>query len=93
MLDAGAYEEFVETELPAFLGQDAGDDAAGASGVGSVAGGFDFTGFLSDYSEGRVPLGCLGVKVLTVCFSVSRFRRMRWGRMRWGLGCGGLQIR
>ncbi len=60
MLDAGAYEEFVETELPAFLGQDAGDDAAGASGVGSVAGGFDFTGFLSDYSEGEGSVGLFG---------------------------------
>ncbi len=87
MLDEGAYEEFVETELLAFLGQDAGDDAAGADGAGSVAGGFDFADFLSDYSEGRVPLGCLGVTVLTGCFSVSRLRGMRCGRMR---GCGGV---
>ncbi len=52
MLGGGAYEEFVATELLAFLGQDAGDDVAGAGGVGSVAGGFDFAGFLSDYSGG-----------------------------------------
>ncbi|WP_395474385.1 hypothetical protein [Saccharopolyspora spinosa] len=96
MLDVGAYEEFVATELLAFLGQDAGDDAAGADGAGSVAGGFDSAGFLSDYSEGRVPLGCLGVRVLTGCFSVSRLRRMRCGRMRGmrrSLGFGGFQIR
>ncbi|WP_148272004.1 hypothetical protein [Saccharopolyspora spinosa] len=37
MLDVGAYEEFVATELLAFLGQDAGDAAAGADGAGSVA--------------------------------------------------------
>ncbi len=30
MLGEGAYEEFVANELPAFLGQDAGDHAAGA---------------------------------------------------------------
>ncbi len=52
MLGADAYEEFVATELPAFLGQDAGDDAAGVGGAGSVVGGFDFAGFLSDYPEG-----------------------------------------
>ncbi len=84
MLGGGADGEFVATELPAFLGPDAVDDAA-------VAGGFDFAGFLPDYGEGWVPLGCLGVKALTVCFSVSRLRGMRWGRMRWGLGCGGFR--
>ncbi|WP_394378066.1 hypothetical protein [Saccharopolyspora spinosa] len=73
MLGADAYEEFVANELAAFLGQDAGDDAAGVGGAGSVAGGFDFAGFLSDYPEGRVPLGCLGVKALTGRLSVSRF--------------------
>ncbi len=86
MLGEGAYEEFVAAELAAFLGQDAEDDAAGASDVGAMVGGFDFAGFLPDYSEGRVPLGCLGVKALTVCFSVSRLRGMRWGCG----GCGGV---
>ncbi|WP_394378006.1 hypothetical protein [Saccharopolyspora spinosa] len=73
MLGADADEEFVATELAAFLGQDAGDDAAGVGGAGAVAGGFDFAGFPvgclrvkaltgSDYSEGRVPVGCLRVK-------------------------------
>ncbi|WP_395474375.1 hypothetical protein [Saccharopolyspora spinosa] len=92
MLGADAYEEFVANGLAVFLGQDAGDDAVGVGGVGSVAGGFDFAGFLSDYGEGEVPLGCLGVKALTGCFSVSCLRRMRWGRMRGmrrSLGCGG----
>ncbi|WP_395474491.1 hypothetical protein [Saccharopolyspora spinosa] len=37
MLGEGAYEEFIANELPAFLGQDTGDDAAGPGGVGSVA--------------------------------------------------------
>ncbi|WP_395474368.1 hypothetical protein [Saccharopolyspora spinosa] len=83
LLGEGAYGEFVADELLAFLGQDAGDDAVGVSGAGSGAGGFDFAGFLSDYIEGRVPLGCLGVKALTGCFSVSRLRGMGWG------GCGG----
>ncbi|WP_395474453.1 hypothetical protein [Saccharopolyspora spinosa] len=46
MLGADAYEEFVATELPVFLGQDAEDDAAGVGGAGSVVGGFDFAGFL-----------------------------------------------
>ncbi|WP_395474415.1 hypothetical protein [Saccharopolyspora spinosa] len=87
MLGEGAYEEFVANELAAFLGQDAGDDAAGAGSAGRVVGGFDFAGFLPDYGEGRVPLGCLGVKALTGCFSVSRLRGMGWGRMR---GCGGV---
>ncbi len=85
MLGAGAYEEFVATELPAFLGQDAGDDAAGAGGLISPVSS-------PTTARGRVPLGCLGVKALTGCFSVSRLRGMGWGRMRgvrWGLGCGG----
>ncbi len=60
MLGADAYEEFVATELPAFLGQDAGDDAAGVGGAGSVAGGFDFAGFLPDYTEWEGSVGLFG---------------------------------
>ncbi len=87
MLGADAYEEFVATELLAFLGPDAGDDAA-------VAGGLISPVSSPTTPRGWVPLGCLGVKVLTGCFSVSRLRGMRWGRMRgmrWGLGCGGFR--
>ncbi|WP_395475337.1 hypothetical protein [Saccharopolyspora spinosa] len=93
MLGEGAYGEFVADELPAFLGQDPGDDAAG---VGSVAGGLISRVSSPTTSRGRVPLGCLGLKALTVCFSVSRLRRMRCGLLRgmwWGLGCGGLRVR
>ncbi|WP_394377977.1 hypothetical protein [Saccharopolyspora spinosa] len=75
ILGGGAYEEFVATELPAFLAPDAGDDAA-------VAGGLISPVSSPTTPRGRVPLGCLGVKALTGCFSVSRLRRMRWGRMR-----------
>ncbi|WP_395474357.1 hypothetical protein [Saccharopolyspora spinosa] len=60
MLGEGAYEEFVATELTAFLGQDAGDDAAGASDAGSVASGFDFADFLTDYPEGEGSVGLFG---------------------------------
>ncbi len=91
MLGGGAYEEFVATELLAFLGQDAGDDVAGAAVLGRLP-----VGLISPVSSpttprGRVPLGCLRVKALTGCFSVSRLRRMRCGRMRgyggvWGVG-------
>ncbi len=59
MLDADAYEEFVATELLAFLRQDAGDDAAGARRwVGCR--GFDFAGFLPDYGEGVGSVGLFG---------------------------------
>ncbi|WP_158309728.1 hypothetical protein [Saccharopolyspora spinosa] len=61
-LGANAYEEFVENGLAAFLGQDAGDDAAGAGGAGAVAGGFDFAGFLSDGVQ--VPQGAADAGVL-----------------------------
>ncbi len=93
MLGEGAYEEFVATELSAFLGQDAGDNAAGVGGAGSVAGVDDFAGFLPDYTEGKVPMGCLVVKALTGRPSVSRFQRMRCRRMQnaggvWCVGCG-----
>ncbi len=59
MLAGGADGEFVATESTAFLGPDAGDDAAGAGGAGSVARGNDFAGFLPDYTEGAgsVTLG------------------------------------
>ncbi len=60
MLGEGAYEEFVATELSAFLGQDAGDDAAGVGGAGSVAGVDDFAGFLPDYTEGEGSDGFFG---------------------------------
>ncbi len=60
MLGEGAYEEFVATELPAFLGQDAGDDAAGVGGAGAVAGGFDFAGFLTDYQDWEGSVGVFG---------------------------------
>ncbi len=51
MLGGGADGEFVATELPAFLGPDAVDDAA-------VAGGF--AGFLPDYTEGQGSVGLFG---------------------------------
>ncbi len=35
-------------------------------------------------ARGRVPLGCLGVKALTSCFSVSCLRGMRGSLGRWG---------
>ncbi len=60
MLGGGAYEEFVANELLAFLGQDAGDHAAGVGDAGSVVGGFDFAGFLSDYGEGAGSVGLFG---------------------------------
>ncbi len=60
MLGEGAYEEFVATELPAFLGQEAGDDAD-AGGAGAVAGGDDFAGFLPDYHDWAGPVGLSGV--------------------------------
>ncbi len=60
MLGEGAYEEFVATELTAFLGQDAGDDAD-AGGAGAVAGGDDFAGFLPDYHDWEGPVGLSGV--------------------------------
>ncbi len=87
MLGGGADGEFVATELPAFLGPDAVDDAA-------VAGGLISPVSSPTTPRGRVPLGCLGVKALTVCFSVSRLRGMRCGLpagVRWGLGCGGFR--
>ncbi len=59
-LGANAYEEFVENGLAAFLGQDAGDDAAGVGGAGSVARGGDFAGFLPDYTEGEGSVGLFG---------------------------------
>ncbi len=82
LLGVGADGEFVANGLPAFLRQDAGDDAAGVGGAGSVAG--DLISLVSSPTtpSGRVPLGCLGVKALTGCFSVSRFRGMRCGRMQ-----------
>ncbi|MGW3470709.1 hypothetical protein ACWDKQ_20145 [Saccharopolyspora sp. NPDC000995] len=58
MLGEGAYEEFLETELLAFLGQDADNDAAGAGGVGPVVGDEDFTAFLDEYGD---PVGLFGV--------------------------------
>ncbi len=61
MLGEGAYEEFVANELPAFLGQDAGDHAAGAGGAGAVAGGDDFAGFLPDYTDWEGSVGLFGV--------------------------------
>ncbi|WP_190824655.1 hypothetical protein [Saccharopolyspora pogona] len=54
MLSEGAYEEFVETELLAFLGQDAGDESAGADSAGSVAGDDDFAAFLDEYGGDSV---------------------------------------
>ncbi len=54
MLSADAYEEFVATELLAFLGQDAGDDAAGADSAGPVAGDDDFAAFLDEYGGDSV---------------------------------------
>ncbi|MGW3472981.1 hypothetical protein ACWDKQ_31960, partial [Saccharopolyspora sp. NPDC000995] len=59
LLGEGAYEELVATELLAFLGQDAGNDAAGAGGAGPVAGDEDFAAFLDEY--GGDPLGLFGV--------------------------------
>ncbi|WP_246869297.1 hypothetical protein [Saccharopolyspora sp. ASAGF58] len=59
MLGEDAYEEFVATELLAFLNQDAGDDAAGAQDAGPVAGDDDFAAFLDEYGED--PLGLFGV--------------------------------
>ncbi|WP_192814540.1 hypothetical protein, partial [Saccharopolyspora spinosa] len=61
MLGEGAYDdEFVANELLAFLGQDAGDDAAGVGGAGSVASGFDFAGFLPDYTDWAGSVGLFG---------------------------------
>ncbi len=60
MLAGGADGEFVATESTAFLGPDAGDDAAGAGGAGSVARGNDFAGFLPDYTEGAGSVGLFG---------------------------------
>ncbi len=54
MLSESAYEEFVATELLAFLGQDAGDDAAGADSAGPVAGDDDFAAFLDEYGGDSV---------------------------------------
>ncbi|MGW3472886.1 hypothetical protein ACWDKQ_31465, partial [Saccharopolyspora sp. NPDC000995] len=51
MLDEGAYEEFLETELLAFLGQDADNDAAGADGAGPVAGDDDLAAFLDEEGD------------------------------------------
>ncbi len=80
MLGGGADGEFVGTELPAFLGQDAGDDVAGVGGAGAVAGGLISPVSSPTTPRWRVRLGCLGVKALTGCFSVSRLRRARRGR-------------
>ncbi|MGI8312188.1 hypothetical protein [Saccharopolyspora hattusasensis] len=60
MLGEDAYEEFVATELLAFLNQDAGDDAAAAQDAGPVAGDDDFAAFLDEYGED--PLGLFGVE-------------------------------
>ncbi|WP_263399536.1 toxin glutamine deamidase domain-containing protein [Saccharopolyspora pogona] len=60
MLGADAYEAYVATELLAFLGQDAGDDAAGADSAGPVAGGDDFAGFLPDYHDWEGSVGWFG---------------------------------
>ncbi|MGW3473666.1 hypothetical protein ACWDKQ_35700, partial [Saccharopolyspora sp. NPDC000995] len=60
LLGEDAYEEFVGTELLAFLGQDAGDDAAGADGAGTVAGHDDFAAFLDEY--GGDPVGLFEVE-------------------------------
>ncbi|MGW3473695.1 hypothetical protein ACWDKQ_35850, partial [Saccharopolyspora sp. NPDC000995] len=60
LLGEGAYEELVATELLAFLGQDAGNDAAGAGGAGPVADDDDFAAFLDEY--GGDPLGLFGVE-------------------------------
>ncbi len=92
MLGEGAYGEFVANELLAFLGQDADDDAAGVGGVGSVAGGFDFAGFLSDYSDGEGSVGLFGVEGADGLFFGEPFAEDAVGLlrgMRWGLGCGG----
>ncbi|MGW3472825.1 hypothetical protein ACWDKQ_31150 [Saccharopolyspora sp. NPDC000995] len=59
LLSEGAYKEFVATELLAFLGQDADNDAAGAGGAGPVAGDEDFAAFLDEY--GGDPVGLFGV--------------------------------
>ncbi|MGW3473446.1 hypothetical protein ACWDKQ_34470 [Saccharopolyspora sp. NPDC000995] len=59
LLGEGAYEEFVATELLAFLGQDAGNDAAGAGGAGPVVGDDDFVAFLDEY--GGDPFGLFEV--------------------------------
>ncbi len=94
MLDEGAYEEFVETELLAFLGQDAATMLWVLAVLGRVPVGLISPVFSPTTPRGRDPLGCLRVKALTGCFSVSRLRGMRWGRMRgmrWGLGCGGFR--
>ncbi|WP_394377944.1 hypothetical protein [Saccharopolyspora spinosa] len=86
MLDAGAYEEFVETELLAFRGQDAGDDAAGADGAGSVAGDDDFAVFLDEY--GGIPPDGLGLGAMRGWILISRWwmgmRMCCWRAWGWG---------
>ncbi|WP_010316693.1 hypothetical protein [Saccharopolyspora spinosa] len=56
MLGEGAVEDVLATELTAFLGPDAGDDA-GAGDTGAVAWGDDSAGFLPDYHDWEVSVG------------------------------------
>ncbi|WP_395474352.1 hypothetical protein [Saccharopolyspora spinosa] len=96
MLGEGAYEEFVENELLAFLGQDAGDDAAGCGGAGAVASGFDFAGFLPDYTDwvGSVGLfGGEGPDGLSFGEPFAEDAVWRLRGMRRSLGRWGFQIR
>ncbi|WP_394378219.1 hypothetical protein [Saccharopolyspora spinosa] len=48
MLGEGAVDDVLATELPAFLGRDAGAD--------------DFAGFLPDYHDGADPVGLFGAE-------------------------------
>ncbi|MGW3473711.1 hypothetical protein ACWDKQ_35935, partial [Saccharopolyspora sp. NPDC000995] len=59
LLSEGAYEEFLATELLAFLGQDADNDSAGAGDAAPVADDDDLAAFLDEY--GGDPLGLFGV--------------------------------
>ncbi len=93
MLDAGAYEEFVETELLAFLGQDLRRRCCGCGGVGSVAGGFDFADFLSDYAEGEGSVGLFGGDGADGLFFGEPFAEDAVGPDAVGSGVWGFQVR
>ncbi len=87
MLGEGAVADVLATELPAFLGPDAGAD--------------DFAGFVPDYHDGEGSVGLFGAEgpdegIFGDPSPGMRCGRMRWVRMRWawwgslGIGlCGG----
>ncbi|WP_246868695.1 hypothetical protein [Saccharopolyspora sp. ASAGF58] len=97
MLGEDAYEEFVATELLAFLNQDAGDDAAAARMLGRLPA--TMISLRSWMSTGRIRSGCSGSRGRRRWFLVGRWWKGRgrccrgvwrvggWWRV---LGCGGV---